>query len=844
MELPTQFRPKSGLRWHRIFAIWLVAAACVSVDAKLAPEKIASLPPPATHTVSFRDEIKPILESACIKCHGKGKAKGGFNLDRRDALLKGGDSGPSVEVGKSADSYLIELVSGLNADSIMPEKGTKLTAQQVGLLRAWIDQGMTWDSDISFAKQPPLNLEPRHVELPASEASRRHPIDRLLASKLQQAGIPADRRVDDRTFARRVYLDVIGLLPNPEALTAFVADSTVDKRERLVERLLADNQNYATHWFTFWNDLLRNDYRGTGYIDGGRKQISTWLHSALATNLPYNEFVAQLVHPTPETEGFTKGIVWRGVVNASQTPPMQAAQNISQIFMGVNLKCASCHDSFINDWALADCYGMASLYSDEILELVQCDKPTGKKAVAQFLYPQLGSIDTGLAKTNRTARLAQIITSPQNGRLSRTIVNRLWARLLGRGLVEPVDDMEQKAWSSELLDWMAEDLVSHGYNLKHTLGQILTSQAYQLPAVNLSETVEANFVFRGPAVRRLSAEQFRDALGSLTGVWHSEPASEFDFSAGAPEEFLQQVRPPSSAQWIWSHPGASSNAAPGDLFLRKSFSLTTLPDRATIIALADDSWTVFVNGTQVTSGKDIKTASHANLKPHLKLGENLIAIQAANAAPKAPEKDKKPEIVPNPAGVIVFARLETGTQVTEWYTDHTWTCATNNPADWRQPDFGASNWRPAVELGAISQSPWAGGPVALIRALSLEEAHDHIRASLVPADPLTTALGRPNREQVMTSRTSAATTLQALELSNGETLTTLLKAGAAKWTTPSTRTNVARLSQDVFQRGLGRLPTPQEQQLALELLGSEAKAEHVEDLLWAVAMLPEFQLIY
>jgi hypothetical protein len=143
---------------------------------------------------------------------------------------------------------------------------------------------------------------------------------------------------------------VIGLLPPPEELAAFLASSEPAKRERLVDRLLGDNQAYATHWFSFWNDLLRNDYRGTGYIDGGRKQISTWLHSALATNLPYDRFVAQLVHPTPETEGFTKGIVWRGVVNASQTPPMQAAQNISQIFMGVNLKCASCHDSFIDDW--------------------------------------------------------------------------------------------------------------------------------------------------------------------------------------------------------------------------------------------------------------------------------------------------------------------------------------------------------------------------------------------------------------------------------------------------------------------------------------------------------------
>ena len=128
---------------------------------------------------------------------------------------------------------------------------------------------------------------------------------------------------------------------------------------RLARRLLGDNRSYAEHWLSFWNDMLRNDYAGTGYIDGGRTQITGWLYNALATNMPYDRFVAQLVNPTPESDGFIKGIVWRGVVNASQTPQMQAAQNISQVFMGVNLKCASCHNSFISTWKLADSYGMA-----------------------------------------------------------------------------------------------------------------------------------------------------------------------------------------------------------------------------------------------------------------------------------------------------------------------------------------------------------------------------------------------------------------------------------------------------------------------------------------------------
>ena len=281
-------------------------------------------------------------------------------------------------------------------------------------------------------------------------------------------------------------------------MEAFVADRREDKRDRLVERLLADDRNYTEHWLSFWNDLLRNDYKGTGYIDGGRKQITHWLYSALLTNMPYDKFVAELVNPTPDSEGFTKGIVWRGVVNASQTPQMQTAQNIAQVFMGVNLKCASCHDSFINDLTLADAYGLAGIYADGPLEMVHCDKPTGQKAELKFLYPELGAIDPKADKPARLKRLAEIITQRQDARLTRTLVNRLWQRFMGRGLIEPVDDMEKAAWNPDLLDWLAEDFAAHNYDVKHLIRQILTSRAYQLPAVNLGEQQTAGFCLPRP----------------------------------------------------------------------------------------------------------------------------------------------------------------------------------------------------------------------------------------------------------------------------------------------------------------------------------------------------------
>src|SRR6266705_1207654 len=135
------------------------AVASDSALAALTPEQIAQLPPAASHTVNFTNEIKPIFETSCMKCHGRGKDKGGLRLDTRETFLKGGDSGPAVVPGKSADSLLISLVQGFDPDNVMPKKGSRLTAEQIGILRAWIDQGIAWDSAVNFGRIEPLNLK-------------------------------------------------------------------------------------------------------------------------------------------------------------------------------------------------------------------------------------------------------------------------------------------------------------------------------------------------------------------------------------------------------------------------------------------------------------------------------------------------------------------------------------------------------------------------------------------------------------------------------------------------------------------------------------------------------------
>ncbi len=908
------------------FSLLSLSALVAASLAELSPDDQAKLPPPAQRTVDFAKDIQPMFEAACVKCHAKGKDKGGFSLETRDVFLKGGDTGPGAVLGKSAASYIVELVSGIDPDEVMPKKGTKWTREQVGVLRAWIDQGATWPANVTFAKPPPENLHPRAVAL-ADGAD--NPIDRLLAPYFAAHHVAARDPVADHLFARRVYLDLVGLLPTAAQLDEFANDSAPDKRGRLVRSLLGDQRNYADHWLTFWNDLLRNDYKGAGFIDGGRKQISGWLYSALISNLPYDRFVSQLINPDKRSEGFTRGIIWRGNVNAAMLPPMQAAQNVSQVFLGVNLKCASCHDSFVNDWALSDAYGLATAYSDEPMELVHCDKPTGKKAALRFLYPEIGAMDATAPKAVRLKQLADIVTSSADGRLSRTLVNRLWARLLGRGLVEPLDDMDRAAWSRDVLDWLAEDFVGHGYDVKHTLEVICTSRAYEMPTVE-SPGDKEEFVFRGPLTRRMSAEQFSDAISMISGQWNRLPSSlEFDFLANG---LVGEVKMP---QWIWTdepvqlaaqraavrgarasmtesavkfaaaqklmdaaatnggaaieparlameQATATMNAAQEQLkaaaattstgrhkvVFRKKFTLPAVPPEGYATLLASQGFELLVNGHPAKSiqrdGFRNGRIAIYNLQPLLVAGENVIVIDVSSHTEKGMndvERKKYPastEHLNQQSGIAFFLRCALP-EIVDVRSDETWRVQRNPEGAWNAANLADATWAAVKALPAgvapidegpgldpISRKDFANMPVELGTQLSAAvgtaASVGKIRAALLAADPLQVALDRPNREVVIPARATAATTMQALELTNGATLDSRLQSTAAKLAADAGSDPAGWIAR-LYRSALSREPAPAESALALELLGQQPKPEAIADLLWAMVNLPEFQLI-
>ncbi|NBV45667.1 MAG: DUF1549 domain-containing protein [Planctomycetia bacterium] len=792
---------------------------------------LGALAPATARAVDFSHDVVPVLRVHCAGCHAGAQRQGGFSINDREAILAGGDSGVAGMVpGKATESELIRRITSTDPDIRMPSDGEPLPAEAIDVLTAWVDGKAPWEDGFSFqgtTYEAPLALRP--VALPPPQGDRQHPVDRIVDAYRAGKGVPTPPACDDATFIRRASLDLVGLLPTPERVAAFRADPDPGKRVRFVRELLDDDLARAEHWMTFWNDLLRNDYTGTGFITGGRKQITTWLHQALVDNLPYDRFVRGLVSPDPAARGFIDGIVWRGEVNSSQTVPIQFAQNVGQTFLGINLKCASCHDSFIDRWTLQQSYDLAAVLAPEPLELFRCDKATGARATPGWPFAELGQIDAAQPPAQRLARLAELLTDPGNGWLSRNLVNRVWARLMGRGLVHPVDALRTRPWNEDLLDWLAADLVAHGWDTKHLLETICTSAAYgaATPAVT-GQPQGTDYVFHGPVPRRMTAEQFTDGVWQLTG--QAPAKADADVVRVRPDPAAPRPLP-SRAKWIWNNPSATS--PPGEkLAFRTRIDLLDPVPHAVAVATADNEVTMWVNGTKVGHSADWGKPFAAPITGALKQGSNEILVVAANAAAGGPAALK-----------AEVRAILAGGGVTWVASDDSWEWTASLPDAEGQWPGGTepADWQKARVVEA--QGTWASSDKAFAAGLAGQAGpQPMVRAALVKCTPLMAALGRPNRDQVVTSRPTDLTTLEAIQLANEQALFETFTKGATRWRTAS-GDDPAALTTAIFTAALSRSPTAGELAAAREMLGAEPNDQRVADLLWAVVMLPEFQFV-
>ena len=450
--------------------------------------------------VDFHRDIKPILENHCYSCHQGAKAKGGLQLDRREEAVLGGNSdGPAIVPHQAAKSALIQRVTNPDPDEVMPAKGDRLSATDIALLRQWIDEGAAWPD---------------------------FPSESLALTPL----------TDDLTFLRRLMLDTVGVTPKESEVSAFLQDRSADRRSRWIDRLLGDSR-WADRQMGYWLDVLAENPNLINPTLNNTGPFRWWLFESFRDNKPFDLFVTELLR----LEGSERfgGPAGFGVATQNDVPLAAKGIIVSSAFLGVEMKCARCHDAPTHTSKQKELFQVAAMLQTKPLKvpstssvpldhlrvggrepLIEVTLPPGSTIEPAWPFANFCDEQTAAAIAedagNSRDRLAALITAPQNERFAQVIVNRVWQRLMGRGIVPTIGDWEKSAPSHpELLRWLGREFVKSGYDLKAIHRLILNSHAYQRAAdPKLSETSP---LFAAPAPRRIEAEQLIDSLFAATG---------------------------------------------------------------------------------------------------------------------------------------------------------------------------------------------------------------------------------------------------------------------------------------------------------------------------------------
>jgi hypothetical protein len=395
--------------------------------------------------------------------------------------------------------------------------------------------------------------------------------------------------------------------------------------------------------------------------------------------------------------------------------------------------------------------------------------------------------------------------------------------------------MQTEPWNADLLDFLAEDLALHGYDLKHTLRLIATSAAYQneMEVVG-KDTDDEGYTYRGPRARRLTAEQFIDAVWQLTDTAPAKIDAPVIRGGSSKAASPSAARPHTlTGKWIWSRADAGGSAAGETVVVRKTFELKEAPTQAVAAITCDNSYTLFANGQKIHAGDNWEAPDAVPLTGKLKAGKNELVIVAKNGGAG-----------PNPAGLFCEILIhQADKQTMAIATDDSWQWTASMPNAKGGFKTEPTDWQPA----AVVKNPevWHGRVAPqLTSALNAgsQSVGLRVRASLVKSDFLMRALGRPNRDQIVTVRPDGLTTLEAIDLANGQSLADSLQRGSQKlvgreWASPD------EFTRWLFRSTLCRDPSVAELAALQESLGEKLTAPGIEDALWSVLMLPEFQLV-
>ena len=355
-----------------------------------------ALPPAAERKVDF-GEIEPILRKNCFSCHGEEHQESGLRLDVKKRALEGGDNGVAFKPGKSAESRLVRFVAGLDKEvGLMPPegKGKPLTAGEIGLIRAWIDQGANWPeggAEVAarhWSFQKVVAVSPPTVKNHSWPAS---PVDSFVLARLEKEGVSPSPLAGKETLLRRAYLDVIGLLPSPEEVREFVADDRPDAYERLIDRLLA-SPHYGERWGRHWLDQAR--YADSdGYEKDGKRPFAwryrDWVITALNADQPFDQFTIEqiagdlLPGATQEQKiasGFHRNTLHNTEGGADPEEDrvkktVDRTNTTSTVWLGLTLGCAQCHSHKYDPISQREYYQMYAFFNSMSEENIEAPTP-------------------------------------------------------------------------------------------------------------------------------------------------------------------------------------------------------------------------------------------------------------------------------------------------------------------------------------------------------------------------------------------------------------------------------------------------------------------------------------